>query len=197
MTVSTLRVPPATRAVLTLDTASAVLVDVRHDGGERDLLLLPGDACAAFEVTTAETGITLSGAGLRLHPADRQGKTASNVRFAAPMRFGVSVRSIEDRGRNRRGRNAVHNLRMMDLGSEALLTLENSSGMFGKAVPPLAMPDGDSALPLRAGVAVHLFYHDLWPEFAQFIRASGLGGRVFVSMTSEEGGIRERIRADF
>jgi lipopolysaccharide biosynthesis protein len=197
MTVSTLHVPPATRAVLTLDTASAVLVDVHHDSGERDFLLLPGDACAAFEVSTAETGITLAGPRLRLAPSGGPIKASSTVGFVAPLRFGVSVRSITDRRRNRHGRNALGNLRMMDLGSEALLTLENSPGMFGEAVPPLAMPEGEVAFPLRAGVVVHLFYHDLWPEFAQFIRASGLGGRVFVSITSEVGSIRERISADF
>jgi lipopolysaccharide biosynthesis protein len=197
MTHAPLHVPPATRAVLTLDIASSVLVDVRHDGGERDALLLPGDACAAFEVTTTERGVTLAGPGLRLKPAGGPVKRSSTVSFAAPLRFGVSVRSIEDRPGNRRGRNALHNLRMMDLGSEALLTLETSSGMFGEAVPALAMPEGEFAVPLRAGVVVHLFYHDLWPEFAQFIRASGLGERVFVSITSEEGGIRDRIRADF
>jgi lipopolysaccharide biosynthesis protein len=191
------RVAAGTRAAIRADVAAAVLVDVVYDGGETDVLLLPADACSIFEVQTAEVGVILTGRGLRLHAAGPATAAASKVGFAAPLRFGVSVRSVTDRRSNRHGRNALKNLRMMDLGSEALLTLENSRGMFGDEIPALPMPEGKVAFPLRAGVVVHLFYQDLWPEFAQFLRASGLGERLFISITEDGGGIRDRILADF
>ena len=194
------RVPPHGSLRIEPDPARPVLATVRHDDGSSDLVLLPADAFRGFLVTAGDVGLSISGDRLRAGPADAadggEDHGGAFAPFAAPLRHGASIRSMAAL-RNRKAQNAVKNLRMMDLGSEALLTAEQSRAMFDAAVPHLSASAPSGAIPLRAGVLVHLFYHDLWAEFAAFIRAAGLGERVFVSLTDGSGGIRERILGDF
>ena len=138
---------------------------------------------------------------VRVAPIEGTGDIARHAKdahkapyYAAPLHYGGAVYAT---GKCRRGapRERLSQLRGLDLGSEALSALSSSAQMVGPDVAPGAQAVWQGKL--KIGVALHLHYRDLWPEFEGYLAGFGSQLRLHVTVTEEDGALADRIRAAF
>ncbi len=182
-------------------TNEPTLIEIHHQSGLIDHVLLPFDGFLSFVVTAMDEAISIKGAQLSIRPAKRlfspsrvieTEKILKKARFAAPICHGGCIYSM-DRPRSDQTRQDLSDYRGMDLGSESLSTLAASQILLDQT-PAF---DCNSLSPVDApnvAVVLHLHYPELWEEFANFLERSLTGFKLIVTVNEDLTNLTEAIR---
>ena len=202
--VRTLTLEADLRHVLSSETTAPALVQLRHDTGLLDHVLLPFDGFSKFYVTPMERPLNITGPGLKVRTEKRllalsqQGETEkvlSKSRFAAPISHGGCIYTL-DRPRSTTTRRDLSDYRGMDLGSESLTTLMTSQILLDET--PIFDTEGIAPSDAsNVAVILHLHYTELWPEFAQFLERSLKEFKLIVTINEENAELRQTIKTRF